>query len=106
MTYTMQLNWKEFNLNLGQINSKIKELAGDIYCGSSANSKLELHFLEEPSQSIKDSINAYWDGISSSSDEAISYKSKAVVIIENKQSGRTKLKALGLSDDEIDALLG
>jgi hypothetical protein len=106
--FSLQKNWKPFNLNLALVEAKMKEIAGDKYVGNQAHSILEFYFSEEPSQEIKDAIEAFWDGLDDQSPEA-QYKSAAEIQAEveaKKASGRAKLKALGLDDGEVSALVG
>lgn len=73
--YKLELQWKEFNLDLEAIDAKLR-LDYPNYTGNQAHSCLELWFSEEPSQEDKDAVMAYWDGLSSESDEATSYRSR------------------------------
>jgi hypothetical protein len=107
--WSMRLNWKEFNINLGDLETWLKTNAGEHYCGNSAHSCLELWFLEEPSEEIKEAIQDKWDLLDEESDEAVSYKSNAELRAEaevKKASGRAKLLSLGLTEEEVAALLG
>lgn len=106
--YSIKLQWKEFSVDLKAIDSALRGLY-DNYAGNQAYSVLELWFTEEPSDSDKAAVLAYWAGIESDSSEAESYQSasdletaKAV----KRASGKAKLVALGLSEEEADALLG
>ena len=71
--YKMELSWKEFSLNLADCEVQFKALGGEHYCGNQAHGVLELWFLEEPSQEVKDALSAYWDGLEASDSEATSY---------------------------------
>lgn len=96
-------------LDLETVEAWMKANAGADYCGNQAHAKLELWFVNEPSQAIKDAIQAHWDSIDENADEAKNYKSqadRAIVAAGKAASGKAKLKALGLSDDEIAAMLG
>jgi len=106
--YSMRLQWKEFNVDLRAIDIALRDLYPE-YVGNQANSILELYFTEEPSDDDKDAIQAYWDGIESDSSEATSYKSMEQIEADleaKRASGKVKLIALGLSEEEADALLG
>lgn len=73
--YKLELQWKEYNLDLEAIDAKMRLDYPD-YTGNQAHSSLELWFSTEPSQEAKDAIMAYWDGLSNESDEAESYRSR------------------------------
>jgi hypothetical protein len=107
--HTIELEWKAFNICLETLETWLKANAGEHYCGNSADSKLSLHFMEEPSQEIKDAIQAKWDEIDESAAEATAYKSLEDRIAEReakKASGIAKLVALGLTEAEAQALVG
>lgn len=73
--YKLELQWKEYNVDLDAIDAKMRA-EQENYTGSQAASCLELWFSEEPSQETKDAILAYWEGLSESSPEAENYRSK------------------------------
>lgn len=105
----IQLEWKQFSLDLNSVETWMKSNVGEGYRGNSADYCLHLWFEEEPSQEVKDAVASYWEGLTSESNEAAVYKSQEERSIENlakKVSGKAKLSALGLSDDEIAALVG
>lgn len=108
--YMMKMDWKDgVNLDLASVESWMKANAGPDYCGNQAHACLELWFLNEPSQDIKDAVQAHWDSLDEHSDEAAAYRSAADRKADAdaaKASGKAKLKALGLSDSEVVALLG
>lgn len=107
--FMIPLEWKEFSVNLQSVDTWMKANAGDQYCGNQAHGRLELWFLEEPSQDAKDAIAAYWDALHEDSAEATAYRSWASVkadIATKKASGKAKLAQLGLTDEEIAALVG
>lgn len=109
--YSMELQWKSgINVSLPAVDAWMRANAGDQFCGQSADDdKLTLHFLEEPAQEDKDAIMAKWDSIDEDATEAQAYQSaedlKAAASAK-KASGRAKLAALGLDEDELKALLG
>lgn len=110
--YTIELNWKEFNVDLDSISEMVKNL-DENYCGASAHSVLQLHFTAEPSQEVKDEIESHWESLDEESDEAVAYKSaedrkaeKEADTAAKKASARAKLLTLGLSEEECDAVLG
>lgn len=108
--FAMRLDWKEdLSLDLNMVDVKLKELAGENCCGNQAAAQLEIWFLEEPAQEIKDLIQAYWDSLDESSPEAEAYKSADARKEEaqaKKASGKAKLLALGLTEEEVAALMG
>lgn len=106
--FTLELEWQAFNIDLAAMETWFKANAGADYCGSSADTNLKLHFTAEPTQAIKDAIQTKWDSLTEISDEAVSYKSYTTLSSEKetaKASGKAKLAALGLTAEEIDALL-
>jgi hypothetical protein len=105
---TIQLDWKEFKVNLEKVNEMAK-IIDESCCGLSANSKLEVHFLEDISKEKEQELKDYWDSISEDSDESKSYKSAAEIqddLNKKKESAMAKLTKLGLDAEEIKALLG
>lgn len=107
--YKLELQWKEFNIDLPALDSQLRA-SYPSYVGNQAYSVLELWFNEEPSQEDKDAIQALWDGIEDDQHAlAQSYTSQADIEAEievKKQSAKTKLLALGLTEDEVKALVG
>lgn len=111
--YDLNLQWKSFNVSVAKIREWIDANITTECVGLSANSMLQIHFSEEPSQQEKDDIQAYWDLIDEESDEAVEYQSAQQIIqaaaadkAAKIASARTKLAALGLTDAEIDAIIG
>lgn len=109
---TIQLEWKEFNINLEKIHEMAK-LIDESCCGLFANSKLEVHFTNDISEEKEQELKDYWDSITEESEEAESYKTQEQINKEKKEadklakaSATQKLKALGLTDDEISAMMG
>jgi hypothetical protein len=109
VNYSIRLDWKEFNLDMNTVEAWFRANAGEHYLGNGAYSCLELYFSEEPSQEIKDAIAAYWDGLDEESEEATAYVSRADREAEKalkKDAGKAKLLALGLTEEEVAALVG
>ena len=108
--YSMELSWKDHSVNLEGVEAWLRANAGEHYCGNSADAKLTLWFLEEPSQEVKDAIEMKWLELDDSEHElCVSYKSseqKATDVVAAKASAKAKLAALGLSEAEVAALLG
>lgn len=103
----IELQWKEFNINLSQLDKELKE-AYPSYVGNQAYSILELWFDGDISEEQKLEIEEMWTNISEESVHATSYKSKAQIQEEQeskKQSAKDKLKKLGLTDEEISVLM-
>lgn len=99
--------WKNHNVNLPGLVAWVKTQDANC-CGASAEAKLVLHFLEEPSQEVKDAIDQKWEDMDDAEHELCAdYKSAADLAADKavlKQSAKNKLKALGLTDDEIAAM--
>ena len=108
--WSMDLEWKEHNVDLSAFDAWCKENAGAQYCGNSADSKLHLWFLEEPSEEEKAACADKWETLDDAEDEmCASYKSAeelAVAAAAKKASAKAKLAALGLDADELKAILG
>ena len=110
---SINLEWKSFSVDINVIDSWAISNCGPNYCCPQAHKVLELWFTEEPSQEIKDAVQTYWDSLTEESDEALSYKSRVDREAEAKitkdtlvASATSKLEALGLSPEEIQALRG
>jgi hypothetical protein len=106
--YQISLQWKEFNIDLSAFVASIKA-SYPTCAGAQGSHTLELWFSEDPSQEDKDVIQAMWDAIDTDHAMAQSYKSAAQIKSERevqKVSARAKLAALGLSEAELQALLG
>jgi hypothetical protein len=111
--YTINLEWKSFNINIETFLSQIDPLVDAPVVGTSANSAFQIHFSEEPSENELGLIQLYWDDINEASIEATSYKSASQIKAEQETeknnllaSARSKLEILGLSSAEITAILG
>jgi len=111
--YSINLNWQTFNVDLSTVDTWIKAHAGINYCGLSANSSLQIHYSAPIDDATIDYVTAYWTGLSESSPEATNYQSEAdrkaaaaAAKASLLASARTKLEALGLSADEITAIVG
>jgi len=106
--YQVNLQWKEFNVDLKALDESLRASYPN-YKGNQAHSVLELWFDEEPSQEDKDAIEALWAALDPDDAMVESYKSAAQLKAASdakRESGRAKLAALGLSEDELKALLG
>ena len=107
--FMLELQWKQgLSLDLNTIEAWMKANAGSQYCGNQAGATLQLWFLSEPLQSVKDAINAYWAALDANSNEAKNYvnqSGRAAAAAALVNSGKAKLLALGLSQDEVNALI-
>jgi len=113
MTQDINLQWQSFNVDLNTVDAWMKANAGAQYCGLSANSQLQIHFNMDPGSTIASDIAAYWAGLNSGSPEATNYESQsarasaaASARASALASATSKLEALGLSANEIKALIG
>lgn len=111
--FQIDLQWLAFPVNLQAVETWMRANAGSDYSGNSADKDLTLWFANEPSDEIKSAIEAYWSGLTSESPEATSYQTFAQIEsaaasakAANVASATTKLKALGLSDAEVAAIVG
>lgn len=107
--FTLNLQWKEFNVNVDAVKSWISENLSAEISGVSANNTLQVHFIETPNEEDQTALNAYWDGLTEESSEATSYQSMADLEADRmakKASAKAKLEALGLTEDELKAILG
>jgi hypothetical protein len=113
MTYDINLKWKDCKVNLDMVGAWIKAHSSDC-CGMSSDNNLRIHFTVEKSRDdAKEAVAAYWDNLDESSDEAKAYQSKEDAKAASDASkaaaladAAAKLKALGLSDENIAALRG
>lgn len=104
--YTMKLPWKEFNVDLKAVEA-FARAQSDLCTGTSGDYDFQVHFESEPEDEVKEAIQAKWDEIEADSAEAESYKSKEEIAAEvevKKNSAKSKLLALGLTEEEIAAL--
>lgn len=107
--YQLQLNWHPFSLNLQQIDTKFRTDYPNNYVGNQAHSVLELYFENELTEQMKTDIQTYWDSLTAESSEAIGYISFSSIQEDRttkKVSAKNKLLALGLTADEVKALVG
>jgi hypothetical protein len=111
--YTINYSWKQFNINTPKAIEAMQALIQTQIVASCCNSSLQVHFNEEPTQEEKDLIQMYWDDLIETSTEATSYKSSNQIKQETetakqalKDSAKVKLATLGLSNDEINAIIG
>lgn len=106
--YKLELQWKEFKVNLSKIDQTLTELYPS-YAGNQAHSVLELWFKEDLTEDESKEIKQMWDSLTEESEEVKAYKSLNVIEEERKakkQSAKDKLKKLGLTEEEIAALVG
>lgn len=86
---TMQLKWKEFNVDLEAAKVQIDVLVPGKCLGISANSSVQVHLSDAITLAEQDSIQAYWDGLLATSSVATSYRSMAQILnaIETMKAG-------------------
>lgn len=111
--HSIELAWKEFSINMDKVEAHLRANLSSAYCGNSAGAKLTLWFIAEPSEDDKAAVELYWESVHADSEEATSYQTaaqKATAEAANKtakvSSATAKLLALGLSADEVKAILG
>lgn len=85
---TVQLDWKEFNIDLESISSQINTMIPGKCIGISANSKLEIHLEDSASDEEIIAIQEMYEAIQSDSEEAASYRSEQQI-----QEARSAMKA-------------
>lgn len=83
----LELQWREFNVDLEAVDAKLRA-EHPSYKGNQASSCLELWFEELPAQEEQDAILEWWNDLTSSSPEAVSYRS-----LEQIQQCLSDLKA-------------
>lgn len=107
--FDLDLQWREFNVNLADIKTWISgHVAAECY-GLSAGDTLTVHFASEPTSDEKAALASYWAGLTSGSSEATDYKSAEQIETDRLAkiaSAKTKLIGLGLSEAEANAVLG
>jgi len=109
--YTIEIKWKDHSINLESLEKWLRENAGEHYCGNSADINLRLHFLEEPSEDVKDAIMAKMEELDDPEHEMCkSYMSHAEKTEAKKKAKESAIRALadvsGLSKEQVEALLG
>lgn len=106
--FKIELQWKQFNVDLAALDQQLRSSHSN-YVGNQAHAVLELWFNEEPSGAQKEEIQAIWANLDEVHALAQSYKSAAQIAesqAARKASAKAKLAALGLTEAEIEALLG
>lgn len=78
--YTVDLAWKNFNVNLDAVEVWMKANAGGSYLGNSADADLSLHFSAKPDDATLQHIQDYWDALSDSSTEVTTYASRQTIV--------------------------
>jgi hypothetical protein len=104
----IRLEWKEFNVDIESVSNSIKTIAGDTFLGIQSHDCLELWFSEEPKEDVKDAIADFWKKIKKTSFVAKNYESKEEALKTKeakKASAAAKLLALGLDEEEVQAIL-
>lgn len=62
--YNINLEWKSFKVFLPDVSAWARMECGEHFCGISANSKLELHFTDKPSDLVEQKVISMWDQMS------------------------------------------
>lgn len=112
MTYDINLPWKSFNVDLNTVVAWIQANAGSAYAGASADYDLSLHYTSEPGDVVRAAVASYWAAVDISSSEHTNYMSESdrvAAAAANKAAklatATSKLEALGLTADEIAAII-
>lgn len=115
MIYNIEFNWKEHNVNSEAFRVWVAANHGDNLVGHSANSKMQLHFSEEPSDEAKLAIQDKWKELDDNTNEMCeSYKHRNERIAEENTAKLAAKKAAidalvavsGLTQEQVKALLG
>lgn len=113
MIYDINLAWQSFNVDLNTVNTWILANAGGSYVGMAADYDLTLYYTSEPGDVVRAAVAAYWAALDTSSPEHTNYMSQAdrAAAAETSRlakiaSATAKLETLGLSADEIAAIIG
>ena len=79
--YKIELQWKEFNINLPAFEAQMKATYKNNhgYTGNQTVAGLELWFTSESSSQIKEEIQTLWESIDEVHELATSYKSAAQI---------------------------
>ena len=112
--FNIDLAWKEFNVSVPAVQSAVTLLITSTpIFGISCDNDLTIHCESEPTVEELDAVVSYWEALTLESIEATSYKTQAQIAEEADiarnlalESAKTKLSALGLSLDEIKAIIG
>jgi len=108
--FNLELQWREFNVSLPSLMIWIGANITSTQCvGLSANSSLQIHMEFEPNEQEKLGLQSYWDGLTDQSQEAQDYVPSVDLEAAKqikKASAEAKLIALGLTQDEVNAILG
>ena len=106
--YKLELQWKDFSIDLEALDAQMHKDYEHYSCNQ-AQSVLELWFTEEISEEDKSAIQDMWDKLKKNSKLAKSYQSQADIDAEKeaaKKAAKAKLIDLGLTEDDLKALLG
>lgn len=69
---SIELQWHSFNVSLPDVDTWIKNNTDSGYCGCLAGNQLSLWFASEPE---RETVQSYWDSLTSESAEAVNYVS-------------------------------
>jgi hypothetical protein len=68
--FSIDKSWKEYRVNLKDLHAWMKANAGELYCGMSANTSLQIHFTEEPIEEVKSNIDIRWEALTTEGEAA------------------------------------
>lgn len=109
----ISLNWLPFNVDLNTVRAWMVANAGPNFVAVQAGTIIEIFFSSDPGADVNSAVQSYWAGLSESSPEATAYISrndrKAAAVASRATivaSATAKLTALGLTADEISAIIG
>lgn len=104
----VELNWKEFNVDLEALRAEIDSLVPGKCLGISADSNLRIHMNEETSQEEIDSILLMWEELDEESEMAASYRSQEQIkqAIETMKAGIPAKTWANMSAIERGILIG
>lgn len=111
--YSLNLAWKEFKVDINMVEAWVKTKVDDLYLGCCSDYDLTLCFKNKIEDDVEQAIKDYWEKLTEKSKEVKKYssaedrkaadeKKKSVTL----NSALKKLKDLGLTDQEIEALTG
>lgn len=112
MTFDINLEWLAFNVDMNTVDTWMKANAGANYCGLSANDFMQVHFTADPGNDVAIAVEGYWTSLNTGSPEATNYMtaSARLASVETAKAAKiasatAKLEALGLTADEIAAII-
>lgn len=104
----IDLSWKEYQVNGRLVETNMKALCAKV-TAVSENSSYQVHCNDDITDEEIQDIQDLWDAITDESEEATTFLSRdaqEAARAAKAASGKAKLIALGLTEDEANALLG